>query len=597
MRILYTIWVYNVSTGGNNMPIGENKGGGTWWKVLLGVLGGFFLGVGAVAGAAAIAGTVVKTKTLLGEANAQKYLTATYQEKTILQIVQDAMGGKIKVDTLGDLNNITPMVGEYLTGVRDSLNGIGCELTNEDMYVWKISTLSNDIVGAVKDAKLIRVLSKGNVEYPDPVIKYLSYKTDKGEYVYENGKLVDLKLGQLLDDTGFIQRKVDSMTIKMLFTEGDISGSSLLTAIKDKSVKDLSKKGAFDDVEISAVLSINDSSPQILKTFRDNKTTVGQMGDTINDMKISDVIEINDSSTQILKTFKDKGTKINQMSAAIDDMKLSEVIEINDSSSKILQTLRDKETTIKGLSDTIDDLKVDEVLEIDDSSHQILKTFKDKGTKINQMSEAINDLKLGEVLELSDGDVLYKLRDDNISELKNIDEKLAIEDVFPDRTGMKFISAIPGETKINKIGKAINEMKLVKAFEDNIFTATNEVEATWKYMLAENSTELAAMDAVRKGDNDGNPFKGFGCINYTLGGDGTGADKGINGLVENMKANMQESTLNQLSSNGIITDISPDFLNADVPTIPGKYTPAAGKDKFGKLTIKELSDFIAQVYS
>ena len=162
---------------------------------------------------------------------------------------------------------------------------------------------------------------------------------------------------------------------------------------------------------------------------------------------------------------------------------------------------------------------------------------------------------------------------------------------------MKFISAIPGETKINKIGEAINDMKLVKAFEDNIYTATNEVEATWKYMLAENSTELAAMDAVRKGDNDGNPFKDFGCINYTLGGDGSGTDKGINGLVENMKANMQESTLNQLSNNGIITDISADFLNADVPTIPGKYTPEAGKDKFGKLTIKELSDFIVAVYS
>ena len=30
------------------MPIGQEKSSGTWWKVLLGVLGGFVLGIGAV---------------------------------------------------------------------------------------------------------------------------------------------------------------------------------------------------------------------------------------------------------------------------------------------------------------------------------------------------------------------------------------------------------------------------------------------------------------------------------------------------------------------------------------------------------------------
>ncbi|MBO4682438.1 MAG: hypothetical protein J5618_01090, partial [Bacilli bacterium] len=94
----------------------------------------------------------------------------------------------------------------------------------------------------------------------------------------------------------------------------------------------------------------------------------------------------------------------------------------------------------------------------------------------------------------------------------------------------------------------------------------------------------------------GDPFKYMGCYNYTLGGQETGPDKGINGLIDNMSTNMQAATLNQLSADEIITGLTPEFLDTDVPAIPGKYTPTAGKDKFGKLTIKELSDFITAVY-
>ena len=172
------------------MAIGQEKSSGTWWKVLLGVIGGFILGIGAVAGGVVIAGTMVSTKTLMGEENAKQFLGEKYQDKTIYEIVMSAIGGELKFDTLGDLNEITPIVGEYVTGIRDSLNDLGCELTNEEMYDWELSSLADNVIGAVKDAKIIRVLSKDNLKYPDPVIKYLSYKTypegneHAGEYVW-----------------------------------------------------------------------------------------------------------------------------------------------------------------------------------------------------------------------------------------------------------------------------------------------------------------------------------------------------------------------------------------------------------------------------
>lgn len=518
------------------MPIGQQKSSGTWWKVLLGVLGGFILGIGSVAGAVVIAGTMINTKTLLGEENAQKYLGEKYQDKTIYEIVMSAIGGELKFDTLGDLNEISPIVGEYVTGIKESLNDLGCELTNEEMYRWELSSLADNVIGAVKNAKIINVLSKDNVDYPDPVIKYLSYKTypegteNAGDYVYTTNDagekvLIDQHLTDMLDNPNYIQQKVDSMKIKMLFTEEDLAKSSMLTSIKDKSVKELSKDGAFNEVKISAVMTITTSSPKILQSFAKDDVTVGGMGDAIDNLLLSDVIEITDESPQILKTFKTKGTKVNEMNTAIDG------------------------------------------------------------------------LKLGEAMDLKPGDLLYKVRDDRITELNDIDSKLTVEDVFPDRETTKFIKDIPADTPINEIGEKINDIKLVKAFEDEIFDKTTlKVKPTWKYMLAETDAEMTALGTLLKTDNDGDPFKYMGCYNYTLGGQETGPDKGINGLIDNMSTNMQAATLNQLSADEIITGLTPEFLDTDVPTILGKYTPTAGKDKFGKLTIKELSDFITAVY-
>ena len=586
------------------MAIGEEKKSGTWWKVLLGVLGGFFLGIGATVGGVAIAGSVVKTGTLLG-GNADKYLSKSWQDKTILNIVMDAVNGRIKVETLGDLNDITPTVGDYVTNVKNSLNGIGTELTNEDMYKWKIETLADDIIGAVKGAKLIRVLSHENIDYPDPIIKYLSYETYpegtefEGEYVYDaEGNLVHCYLKDILDDPHFIQYKVDTMKIKMLFKQSEIDDNPLLKSLADKSVKDLSKKGAFNNIKLSDVVEVTASSPQILKTFKEKGTTVGELNTTINDLKLSDVIEINDSSSQILKTFKEKGTTINGMNDAINDLKLSEVIEINDSSSQILKTFKEKGTKVTEMNAAINELKISEVIEINDSSSQILKTFKEKGTTVNGMNEAINDLQLQDVLELHEGDLLYRVREDKITELNDIDSKLTVSDVFPDRSGMKFIKYLDADTPINQIGTKVNQIKLVEAFEDNIFEgteSTSPINKTWKYMLAETPAELASMGSLTRGSNEGKPFATFACNAYTVGGSGAGADKGIDGLVTNMTNNMKSATIRQLDNDKIV-EFGNTFVEGAInPLFIATGQVPTGATTYGDLTLEELTNIITHL--
>lgn len=505
------------------MAIGDKKSGGTWWKVLLGVLGGFFLGVGSVAGGVAIAGTVVKTKTLLGEENAAKYLGAQLQDKTILQIVMDTVQGKMKFDTLGDLNDITPLVGEYVASIKKSLNEFGCELTDEEMFSWEISSLSDELFGAVEDARLINVLGGDNPDNPEPIIKYLSYKTANGEYTTDsNGKLIDHHISDLLDGS-YLQNKVDSMSLKMVFKEDEIANSPLLTALKDKSVKDLSKEGAFDDVKISSVMTINDDSSKILVSFRDKNTTIGGMSDAIDNLLLSDVIDINDDSPAILKAFNTRETKV------------------------------------------------------------------------SEMNETVNDLRLAEVMDIKEGDILYKLRNDKITELNNIDEKLTLDDVVKDRENLKFLSALDGNTPIKDIGNAINDMPLIDAFESNIYDGEGEdatINPTWKYMLAETESELKSFNGKTRKDN---PFEGCACEEYTVGGEG---DKGIDQMIENMTNNMKIATIDDLSTDGLVT-VDSDFITAPIDIEgPVRYKKGQqfidqGKTTFGDLTIEELTTLIA----
>ena len=649
------------------MAIGQEKGG-TWWKVLLGVLGGFVLGVGTVAGGVAIAGSVVKTGTLLGD-NADKILSKEYQEKTILQIVMDAVGGKIQVQTLGDLNNISPMVGDYVSGVRDSLNGLGCELTNEDMYKWTLNGLADHIIGAVHDAKLIRVLSKDNIKYPDPVIKYLSYRTypegdpkageyvwatnESGEYIFDDeGEhvLIDQYLKDMLNDTGYIQRKVDSMRIKMLFTEEDIKKSSLLTAIQDKSVRQLSQDGAFDDVEISAVITVTEDSPKILKTFVANGTTIGGMSDAIDDLYLDDVIDADPSSSPVMKKLlgvsngtdeNPYGPQITSFPANITRMELAgtgkeakvktqyDYVMFSDGEghesnfipfSEILGTKNSTTGKLDGYNIiTIDDSEKGytlsgEVARDDDEPRTAIHTDKvaianvvrpdgwgenlyalscNEKTKVNDLGDTVDDLRLRDAMEIGINDSLWRVRDELVSD-GDLVSKLVVDDIFEDRSSMKFIKNIPGNTKVTEIGTAVNDIKLIDAFEDNIFDPDNEdrIRPTWKYMLASSKAEL---DGLRDLDTDPtgatpkskgqDPFAGYACQNYKVGG--TGAT-GIDQMITNMTNNMTSATIKQLHIDGIVvlTGDGVDILTMEIPdAIKTSFpTETAGCTYYGDMT-------------
>lgn len=604
------------------------KSSGTWWKVLLGFLGGTVFGIGAVAGTVAVAGGVFKTKEIIGMTgqDPNKILTEKYQEKTILEIILDATGGKIKIETLGDIADITPAIDTYISNLSEQLNDLGTELTKEEIYSWPLTKLSDNMIESVKEVELISFLSKDRTDDPDPIVKYLCYETDdEGEFVLDDeGHLINLRLKDLMDNSSFLQTKIDSMKIKMLFSEEEIEASSMLKAIKDKTVKELGQDGALSDVKIADVVS-SSSDSKIIAAFRRDGTTIGNMDESINNFYLDDVFEYSDydSLPSVLKKLLAKdsyGTfpgnlittnpfSIKRMEFGSDgypieygyvrfsdgsEEHITDYIPFDDFMNKESITISDSLTPSYSGSVSRDENATDISINVykPSSWSQIYAFSCNKPAKVKDLDSEIDSLKLKDVMKIKPSDSLWKIRNEPVKDgdslFESIKNNLYLEDILPDYSTTKLLKTLDGKTKISDIGDAINDMKIIEAFEDNIYDASGNLNKTWKYLLIEPG-ETWINGSPKK---DTNPFEGYKCEDYTIGGEG---DKGMDQLISNMKSNMNSLIIRQLYEDEIM-DLDPDFVEKDIPAIYVPYIPATavarGATKYGDLTILEFSAMI-----
>ena len=613
------------------------KKSGAWWKVLLGFLGGFVVGVGGVVGGVAAAGAYFKSGeiiSLTGQ-DPNKILTEEYQNKTILDIVTEAVGGKIKINTLGDIAAITPLLDEYVINLSDQLNELGTSLSIEEIYSWPLTELSDNLISSVKDVELISFLSKNNTENPSPIVKFICYQTDSdGEYVTDaEGKLIDLKLKDLMDDSSFLQDKIDSMKIKTLFTEEQINNSGLLKAIQNKTVKQLSESGAFDDVLIADI--IGDSSSKIITAFKRDNVTVGNIGSAINNLYLDDVLEYDNYDTlpSVLKKLLAKDTygvapgvpvTTNPFSVKrmVFDSSTGYPLEYNyvifsngeegdnyqqtdyipitrlENKSEIGFIYKDNITLNADLSYSFSgnhprDVNCEDVvINITNNTgwSNLYALSCNKPAKVNELSSSIDNLQLKDVLSIKQTDSLWKVRNEVVKDgdalFTSIKNNLTLEDIVPDYTDIKLLKSLDGTTPIKDIGDAINNLKIVDAFEDNIYDGSGNLNKTWKYMLIE-SGETWIEGSPNK---SANPLSGYNCENYTVGGDGM--DK----LVENMTNNMERTTIRQLYNDGMVS-VDSSFIGQDIPSYFAVYLPASatarGATLYGDLTIKEFTEMIS----
>ena len=217
------------------MVIIQKKSGGTWWKCLLSFIAGILFVPVAVAITLAYAGTQMKAGDLLGP-YADTVLTVEYQEKTVVDIVNDFLSQKVDYNTLGGLSKVTPLIDTYLNKFSDSLNeSTGIELDLEELKTKSWTEIPNYLIDSAKHGvKLGKIF--GVNESSDNIMKTLCYeKNEDGTYNYDH----PYTIADFLDDPHFIQNKIDSLTIKDVIGEAGEGASQVIKSIENKTIKEL----------------------------------------------------------------------------------------------------------------------------------------------------------------------------------------------------------------------------------------------------------------------------------------------------------------------------------------------------------------------
>ena len=342
-------------------------------------------------------------------------------------------------------------------------------------------------------------------------------------------------------------------------------------------------------------------------------TRVNDFGDAVSDLKLKDVMTIEPGS--VFDKPKIKNSEISDADTLFDNIKeelsIGDLVDHyeypadsgvyysteehlpEDKLPQILCTFIKNDTKLDDLTDAINDLKFGDVVEnyeypegshvyYSDPEHtqklpQILNTFVDEGVEINDMANRIKLLTIGDALSAEDRD-------------------------------NKFLNHIPEDTLITDMGDAINNIKILDAFEDEIYDG-GEMKPTWKYLLLESEAEKAQLLSTSKAadpfnrakyvenpdthtNNAGTIVDGkyvFKCNAYTIG-DSMGQ------MIDNMSTMMEAATLIELQRDEIVDvndgkawDDPTGFLMKAIPSPLDAYTD---KTYFGELTIAEFAALI-----
>lgn len=578
------------------MVIIQKKSSGTWWKCLLSFLGGFIFAFVAVAGGLAVVGTQVNMGdmlNLIGPNVADTVLTVEYQQKTAFDVVMSFVNKEVDYTTLGGLSEVTPLIDTYLGKINDAVKDkTGVEINIDEIKAKPYAEIPQYIVDTFKNqAKLYKLL--GVNESSDDIMKVFCYERDEdGNFVYDKAYTV----ADFLNDDKFIENKMDSIILKDIV--GENPDSKVLDSLKNKTLKELKEDDVFGELLVSEVIEITDSSPKILKTFRDKGTKVKEMSDAIDDLYLSDVYETDDFDSlppamqKLLGNeaapkqpvgglvtinyedfeeviFSHTTNKTSEEYKATDYIQIesffnAEYIEIQQSGDSYV-------VVNHGTYDRSDLLnRVFDIQVVAPTGWDLYATLCNKPTKVKDLDSSIDSLKLKDVVQIEPDSPLYKIRHTPINDADGLfdamKKNLTIKDIFGDDIGnYKFINAIPENTTIEGIGDAINGMKLIKAFEDNIYNESGNLTSMWKYLLIEAGETWIEGNPHKSTE----PFATYKSNEYTVGGRdgaaGTPEDpKGINQMMENMKYWMEHQKLKTMQNDGMIT-VTGNLLTTAIP--------------------------------
>lgn len=347
---------------------------------------------------------------------------------------------------------------------------------------------------------------------------------------------------------------IEGLKISELFSQDDIDGSTLLTALKNKTIADLK-----DDDTIRALTlydffgdDVNDSP--ILKALKDNPISSLTDPATIEGLTISQLFNADEiAGSNLLTALKDFTVADLKDDNTIKSLGLDAIFSASDiASSKVLTALYNAGATLGNIHTAIDDLELQDVIDLGTSPSQVMITL--STVKISDLGNKINNLTFQDVIEApgaSAPQIVKTLYNENVL-ISNITTRLSsltLGDVFStdDLNDNFVLKHIPATTSINGLGTAVNNLKIVEVFENDIYKHDGtgalieplEYEnVMWKYLLHESDEDLD--DPVVKGNN------------YTIASD-------MGQMIQNMQDNVQRAKIRELVADDLIT-LNPAYL-------------------------------------
>ena len=219
-------------------------------------------------------------------------------------------------------------------------------------------------------------------------------------------------------------------------------------------------------------------------------------------------------------------------------------------------------STLSDIGNDVNNLTLQEIITIDKNSPAILKKL--GSSKLSEMSTAINDLTVADAFgDVSDNKILSNFQSCKITDLPTEINNLTVEQMLHDQI-----------YRMNSSGQYLDA-------NGNVTTdKTQAVNGTWKYLLKEGNT-------IR--------------TDYTLMPTDTNP-KGMNALIDNMKTNVHDATLQDLKDDGFV-NLNAETLNSGIITnikgFPIKNSMGQtveslfpGKTKLGQLTVEEMLTYV-----
>lgn len=466
--------------GGKKIPKASRKvKKAAWWKYLLTFLGGLTFGVGSVVGGVAIAGTVMKSSDVIKMIgmNPNEILGSDYRNLSILQMVQKL--ATTKIETLGDIDNITPIIGKTFNERINQLliDNLHYEMNWEELKIKPFQTSTSGRPASEVDPNetlgeyIPRALKNGITlaSFLDPegeasgIERIFLYPKDSGgEYLINSPYCIN----DYLQD-GFIDSLKNN--IKIGDVVENVNDNPFLAQMADWGINE------FSDSKIQNELLLGPLFSGMSEEEKDQNPIVNALEswtisdltdfDNILSLRLEEVIDLR-TATGFMGSIKTKTLNEIKNPSFINTIPLSEVFP---DATGLLKVVADKGCTVGDLndSDTVLDLQIQEIF-ADLSSDNLLYKFREK--TLNEISEMdVSELKLTDIYDVSDIEANHILNaiynanhDVSIGDLSNFStfESIAIGDLYPDSSNNVVSALITSGATIGNLETKINGLTL-----------------------------------------------------------------------------------------------------------------------------------------